>query len=131
SNYSFTNNGENIIISHLGRLKKVNIETGNKTIIPITVPVRKKILRPLQPMNMGLKDSGKVVSKVIRWPTWNKMKSQLIYSALGKLYTTNIKTGITSRLTNDTILEYAPAISPNGEWVAYSTWDDLTFGHIM
>lgn len=40
--YSFTNNGENIIISHQGKLKKVNIETGKKVVIPVTVPIRKK-----------------------------------------------------------------------------------------
>ena len=40
--------------------------------------------------------------------------------------------GTPRRLTGDTsaIQEFAPAWSPDGRWIAYTTWDDTAGGHL-
>src|SRR5690606_38560899 len=107
------------------------IKTGQKFVIPVKVPVRKTIRRPLLPKTERIRDTGSIRSRIIRWPTYNKEKSLLAYSTFGKVYTTNTKTKGTKRLTESKNLEYSPAISPNGQWVAYVECDDFGYGHIM
>ncbi|MGS2739632.1 amidohydrolase family protein [Sinomicrobium sp. M5D2P17] len=129
--YAFTPDGNNIILARLGKMVHVNVVTGETHIIPVKVPIRKEITPPLHHKQRKIPDSGEVRTKIIRWPTFNSQNNQLVYSAFGKLYTTNTRNKDTRRLTTDTIFEYAPAISPDGKWIAYTTWGDVAMGHIM
>lgn len=120
-----------IVLGDKGKLLKINMNTGQKSEIPIKVPVRKTIRRPLRPQIERIVDTGSIRSQIIRWPTYNKEKSLLTYSALGKLYITNINTKVTKRLTESKTMEYGPAISPNGQWIGYVECDEFGYGHIM
>ena len=129
--YAFTKDGDNLVLSYKGKLVKVHIATGEKTIIPVKVPVNKIIRRPLQPKTTRIADTGSIPPKIIRWPTYNRKNSQLAISALGKIYTNNTKTNETKRLTQGKLLEYSPAISPDGKWIAYVECDDFGYGEII
>ena len=40
--------------------------------------------------------------------------------------------GTPERVTNEEVVEFGPAWSPDGEWLAYTTWSDVTGeGHIQ
>lgn len=41
-----------------------------------------------------------------------------------EIYRVNIETGATRRLTDNDVDDFAPAWSPDGRWIAYSTWQD-------
>src|SRR5690606_2525556 len=131
-NYAFTADSQKIILGRKGRLQYMELLSGKLGTIPVTVPVEKEITPVLKPVPKKLADTGNLVTKVIRWPTYDKKNGLLVYSAFGKLYSTDMKQNRTKRLTdNTTSFEYAPALSPNGSMIAYTTWNDSEMGHVM
>ncbi|RAV30416.1 amidohydrolase family protein [Sinomicrobium soli] len=132
SGYGFTGDSKYIVLGYKGKLLKINIQTGQQSVIPVKVPVRKTIRRRLRPKKTErIADTASIRSRIIRWPTYNKEKSILAYSAFGKVYITNTDTKVSRRLTDSNSLEYSPAISPDGQWVAYVACDDFGNGNIM
>lgn len=67
-----------------------------------------------------------VVARVIRWPTWNR-QGQVAFSAMGALWVRQ-PDGRTERLSPST--GYAPAWSPDGTALAWTSWDDETGGRL-
>ena len=131
-NYAFTADSQKIILGRKGRLQYMELLSGKLGTIPVTVPVEKEITPVLKSVPKKLADTGNLVTKVIRWPTYDKKNGLLVYSAFGKLYCTDMKQNRTKRLTdNTTSFEYAPALSPNGSMIAYTTWNDSEMGHVM
>lgn len=128
---AFMPDGRSIIIGHRGRLKHIDIATGKVTRIPFRVHIARNVDAPLHHSPRKIANGGEVVSRVIRWPTLDHSWGRAIYSALGHLYATDIATGKARRLTVDSAFEYAPAISPDGKWVAYTSWTDDRMGHVM
>jgi len=55
---------------------------------------------------------------------------EVVYSALGRLYRKTLPDGPAERLTGDETIEFAPAFSPDGRWIAYATWSDEARGRI-
>lgn len=127
--FAFTPDSKSIVTARLGKLIRIDITTGESNIIPVKVPIKKEITAPLH--HQPKKIAEEIKTKVIRWPTVEEQSNQLVYSAFGKLYTTDISTNETRRLTTATVFEYAPALSPDGKWVAYVSWADAKMGHIM
>jgi len=56
--------------------------------------------------------------------------SMVVYSALGRLYAKRLPGGEPARLTSDERIEFSPAFSPDGAWIAYATWSDSDKGRI-
>ena len=54
----------------------------------------------------------------------------MAYTALGKLYLKELPLYSPRRLTRDDRMEFAPAFSPDGEWIVYATWTDAAKGRI-
>ncbi len=128
---AFTPDGRSIIFGRRGHLRRVDLVTGQITRIPVRVHVVRNVDVPLHHVPRKIANGGEIITRIIRWPTLNAEQTQVIYSALGHLHTTDIATGRARRLTADSALEYGPAISPDGKWVAYTSWSDGQFGHVM
>lgn len=67
-----------------------------------------------------------VEAKVIRWPTLSS-RGVWAFSALGALWV-KTKDGVTTRISEGT--GYAPAWSPDGTALAWTSWDDQTGGQL-
>lgn len=65
-----------------------------------------------------------VRARVIRWPTWSA-DGRLAFSAMGALWVRE-KSGALTRVSPGT--GYAPAWSPDGATLAWTSWDDQTGG---
>lgn len=129
--YSFVPDGTAVIANLSGKLTRVDVATGAHKVLPVRVHANRKIHPPLRQIDRKISDGGDVQAAVIRWPTLSASGSDLTFSAFANVYVKNVPNGRTRRLTKGRALEYAPALSPDGQWVAYTTWSDTELGHVM
>jgi Tol biopolymer transport system component len=124
--YAFTADGRSIVLSMRGELHRVDLADGRDRKIPLRVRVRQEVGELVRPKTRL--DDERVQVRAIRWPTLSPDGRQLAFSALGKLWLMDLPAGTPRRLTSDSWREYAPAFSPDGSWIAYTTWSDLEGG---
>ena len=128
--YAFTPDSQSIVLSRFGRLTRVNVSSGLLQAIPFRTHVVQHLVAPIR-VDRRVDDDADVRARILRWPVVSPDCGVVVYSTLGKLYATNVKTRRTYRLTKSADAEYAPAFSPDGKWVAYITWSDTALGHVM
>lgn len=118
--FAFMPDGESIVAWHDLKLKRAWVGSGRVQVIPVTIRVDMRVDAPVHATN-GLRIPDSVVSRVVRWPAVNSRTGQLVSGVFGKLYTTDVNTGLSNRLTSGADFEFAPALSPDGTRVAYVT----------
>ncbi|MGH7475611.1 MAG: amidohydrolase family protein [Longimicrobiales bacterium] len=126
--YAWTPDSRNIVIWGEGRFWNVDAVNGGGTEIPYTAEVevalhealryRPQVAPPTFPVrmltNVATSPDGRAVS----------------YSALGHVYVRGLPNGEPRRLTGDDRLEFDPVFSPDGRWIAYTTWTDADRGRV-
>jgi Tol biopolymer transport system component len=127
-NYAFTPDGSSIIIWLRGKIHRVNVANGSDTVIPFHVHFSDQIAGPLVVKRRI--DDNDIQVKFIRWPTQSPDGSKLAFSALGHLWIMDLPNGQPRRLTQTTDTEWCPRFSPDGRWIAYSTWSDAHKGAV-
>lgn len=132
--YSFTPDGEEIVVTFDGKINRVNVETGAVTPVPFTAEVELEVGPDLTaPYRVP---QGPVRARLVQSPAISPDGSKLIFSVLTKLYVMDTAPVATSaqagptRLTTGDAWEFKPTWSPDGEWIAYVTWSMNDGGHI-
>ncbi|MFT4604634.1 MAG: Tol biopolymer transport system component, partial [Rhodothermales bacterium] len=136
---AFLPDGSTLITSFGGKIWRVSIPEGDVTEIPFSADVSLE-LGPLAKFDYPVNDSVLTVSQ-IRGARPSPDGSLLVYAALDRLWISDLPSeGPTDsthavitgarRLTDATHVEHAPVWSPDGEYVAWISWDDAAGGHI-
>jgi len=125
--FAFAPDGGSITIGTGGKLRRVPIEGGVGTEIPFSADVAFDL--PERPYTEQRIEDGDVRARVIRWAGFTPDGRTLIFEALGKIWIQQ-PGGPPRRLNPEPQREYAPAISPDGRWVAYVSWDDRAGGQV-
>jgi imidazolonepropionase-like amidohydrolase/Tol biopolymer transport system component len=130
--YAFSPDSRSIVMSIKGKLNRVDVATGAVSNIPFKAHIVQDVVEPIR-ITHRMPD-GDVKLRVIRWPTLAPNASEIVFGAVGKVWKASLSgssVGAAERMTSNTDREYTPAYSPDGRWVAYTTWNDTTFGHVM
>ena len=119
--YAFTPDGKEVVAAWGGKIHRISVATGEDKEIPFTA----KISRDLGPdLNVAMKvEQGPVQVRLIQQPAQSPDDKRLAFSALTHLYVMDLPGGTPRRLTSADAREFQPRWSPDGQWIAYVTWE--------
>jgi Tol biopolymer transport system component/imidazolonepropionase-like amidohydrolase len=119
-----------------GRITRLDLASKAMTEIPFTADVE-QYLAPRVAWQERV-ETGPVRARILRSASQTPDGSAIVFDAFGRIWMQKIANGKADgspvRITpNDASLpqrEYAPAVSVDGQWVAYVTWSDKDGGHV-
>ncbi len=119
--YAFTPDEKEVVAAWGGKIHRISVATGEEKEIPFTA----KVSRDLGPsLNVAMRvEEGPVQLRLIQQPEQSPDGKRLIFSALTHLYVMEIPGGTPKRLTTGEAREFQPTWSPDGQWIAYVTWE--------
>ena len=126
---SFTPDSGFLVASYGGRIWKLPIEGGDAVEVPFRVQYDLK-LGPKVDFDYPIEDTPTFTVRQIRDAVPSPDGSLLAFAALDRLWVSNIDGTNPRRLTDAGHSEHYPSWSPDGQWIAYSTWDGEA-GHLM
>ncbi len=128
--YAWTPDGSAIVIAQGGKVRRVNVESGDVVTIPFTAHVRRTISQMAR-ANLDITEEP-FEAKFLRWHTASPDGRQLVFVAVQKLWIMDLPNGAPRRVTPDgfTPFEFSPAWSRDGQWIAFTTWEDENRGHV-
>lgn len=119
--YAFTPDGAAIVLPRDGGFTRVDVATGAAHAIPFRARVDLDLGPPLR--QSLVEETGPVRARLIQDPRQSPDGKRLAFSALGRLYQMDLRSGaMPRRLTRDGPPEYHPAWSPDGRSLAFVTW---------
>jgi Tol biopolymer transport system component/imidazolonepropionase-like amidohydrolase len=118
--FAFLPGGKEIVYNQDGKIRRLDLASGNEKIIPFTAQVSQDIGPKLDfPQRV---EQGPVKVRLIMDPVESPDNKKLVFSAMTHLYTMDLPHGQPQRLTSGNGHEFQPAWSPDGKFIAYVTW---------
>src|SRR4030095_11306671 len=124
----WTPDGKAIVTTHQGKIWRIDAASGERTAVPFKAAVEQRVTASWRLPHAV--DSPTVRARILRWPVESPDGKRLVFSAVGHLYEQDLPQGTPKRLTSGTDLEYSPAFSPDGQSIAYVTWNDKEGGQV-
>lgn len=128
--YAFMPDGSAVVVSYGGKVWSVPMDGSDATEIPFEVPVELQI-GPEVKFQYQIDTTAMVTASQIRSPAVAPDGGQIAFTAFDRLWAKEMPDGEARRLTSAEVGEFHPQWSPDGQWIAYATWDDTEGGHIM
>jgi Tol biopolymer transport system component len=126
--YTFTPDDQAIIFTADGKIRRVEVNGGAATVIPFTADVERTITERVTTKHKIL--DGPFNPKVLHW-VQPLGSGELVFHAAGKLYRYDVGSQKATPFANGPGLQFAPAVSPDRQWVVYLDWSDAEGGRLM
>src|SRR5687767_10774237 len=127
--FDWTPDSKRIVVATRGKIRAIDIVTGNPTDVPFTARVQVPITKTVH-FSQSLETGDTFRARVIRWPTISPDGRTLLFQAVGRIWSMALPNGQPRRVTQGERLEYAPAFSADGRWIAFTTWSDSLGGAV-
>lgn len=119
--YAFTPDDRFIVLWSAGKLYRVALADGRSEVIPFTVHVSQTASEPVRGRTRIA--DGPLMVRALRWPSLTPDGQTLVFSAVGHLWRVAVGGGPPVRLTSSDTIETMPAVSPDGNHVAYVAFE--------
>lgn len=132
--YAFTPDSRFVIAAYGGRIHRIDISSGRVNVIPFVANVR-RALGPMTLNQFSLPDTG-VRTRSVLQPALSPDGKRVAFSALDRIWVMELphdgqSVGQPYTLTADSAVgEFYPSWSPDGHWIAYSSWVDGEGGSV-
>ncbi|MGX5172523.1 amidohydrolase family protein [Aliikangiella sp. IMCC44653] len=126
---AWTPDNQHLVFWANGKIQKLNIATQVASEIPFQVSTQKAMRKAVTTQVDPAPENFD--TKMLRWVQVSPNGKQVIFQALGKIYSQKLPNGKPKPLTrsNDEF-ELYPAFSADGKWVVYASWNDTKQGAI-
>ena len=128
--YAFLPDGSAIVVSYGGKIWSVPMDGSDPAAVPFEVEVELGI-GPEVKFAYQIDTTANVTASQIRSPVAAPGGERIAFTAFDRLWVKELPDGEAHRLSDDDVGEFHPQWSPDGQWVAYATWDDADGGHVM
>jgi Tol biopolymer transport system component len=129
--YCWGPDGRMLYIAQGGKLRKLDVSSGNVETIAFRARVSRTISEQVY-APFRIDDSKPLNVKFARWQTVSPDRKHLAFQAVGRIYVMDLPDGAPRRLTTPSFSshEYAPAWSPDSRSIAFTGWTDETRGQL-
>jgi imidazolonepropionase-like amidohydrolase/Tol biopolymer transport system component len=127
--FSWMPDNKSIVIWSHGKLRRLDVETGQSKIIPFEVEVEHRIVEPLQAKQKCFEEE--ITLHAIRNCRTSPDQKSIIFNAAGYLYKMQLPDGKPTRITQGVDFEFEPSFSPDGKSLLYVSWNDDDLGKII
>jgi imidazolonepropionase-like amidohydrolase/Tol biopolymer transport system component len=130
--FAWTPDSRDIVIWAGGKIRRIaaaGAKSGTSVEIPFRVTDSRKVSAPLRfPVDVH---PAAFRTKMLRWVQVAPGGKAVVYSAMGKLWLKDLKSGRVRRVTRDeNAFEFYPAFSRDGRSIVYTSWNDTTLGRV-
>lgn len=119
---SFTPDNQSVIASYGGKIWRMPIAGGAATEIPFEVD-EELDFGPMVQFDYPISDEKEMIVNQIRDAQRSPDGSKIAFTALNRLYVMDYPDGEPKRLTKANYTEAMPTWSPDGAFIAYTTWE--------
>lgn len=127
--FSWMPDNKHIVLWAKGKIRNLDITTQKATDIPFTVNCKHRIYKALRFRQDPAPE--KFTAKMIRNAVTSPNGKWLVFNAAGYLWKKQLPDGKPARLTRSTDFEFEPSFSPDGNRIAYVSWNDEETGAVM
>ncbi|MFN5372003.1 MAG: amidohydrolase family protein [Bacteroidia bacterium] len=128
TNYAFSANDDAIYIWAKGKIRRIDLKSGNAEVVPFSVTSKHQIAEALRFQQAAAPDSFTV--NTIRNAITSPDGKTVYFNAVGYLWKKDLPSGKPQRITQTSEFEFEPCISNDGNKLAFVTWSDTALGQI-
>ncbi|WP_209388376.1 amidohydrolase family protein [Rhodohalobacter sp. SW132] len=126
----FTPDNSAVITTWSGKIWRLPIEEGAEaTEIPFRIDTELE-LGPRLDFKYPMSDDEQFVARQIRDGVPSPDGTRLAFTVLNDLYVMDLPNGTPEKITDLGLSKAFPVWSPDGDWIAFATWDPEEGGHI-